>query len=173
MPQVIVDPVRRQRYTFSREGDRLRFEVAIGPGGDVPHHLHPAQEESWEVVRGKVRFRLGERWVVVGPGEKLAAAPGVPHAFENVGREEAFLRAEVSPALDLQDFLEEAAALARAGKFTRRGAPTSLRAALELVELADHYRGVVVMAQPPPALQRLIFPTLARLGRRLQKPGRP
>ena len=172
MPQVIVDPVRRQRYAFSHEGDRLRFEVAIGPGGDVPYHLHPAQEERWEVVRGEVRFRLGDRWTVVGPGERLAAPPGVPHAFENVGGEEAFLRAEVSPALDLQDFLEEAAALARAGKFTRRGAPRGLRAALELVELADRYRGVVVLAQPPPALQKLIFPPLARLQRWLRKTGR-
>ena len=169
MPQVVVDPVRRQRYAFSREGDALRFEVEIGPGGDVPEHLHPAQEERWEVVRGNVRFRLGDRWLDVGPGERLAAPAGVPHAFENVGGEEAFLRAEVSPALDLQDFLAEAAALARAGKFTRRGLPTRPRAALELVELAERYRGVVVLTQLPPALQRLIFPPLARMERRLRK----
>ena len=172
MPQVVVDPVRRQRYAFSREGDVLRFEVTIGPGGDVPEHLHPAQEERWEVVRGNVRFRLGDRWLDVGPGEGLAALVGVPHAFENVGREEAFLRAEVSPALDLQEFLEEAAVLARAGKFTRHGLPTGPRAALELVELAERYRGVVVLTQPPPTLQRLIFPPLARLERRLRKRGR-
>ncbi len=172
MPQVVVDPVRRQRYAFSREGDRLRFEVAIGPGGDVPAHLHPAQEEHWEVVRGNVRFRVGGEGRDAGPGDRLSAPRGVPHSFENVGGGEALVHAEVFPALGLQDFLEEAAALARAGKFTRRGAPTGLRAALELVELAERYRGVVVLTQPPPALQRLIFPPLARLERRLRKRGR-
>ena len=168
---MVVDPVRRQRYAFSREGDSLHFEVTIEPGGDVPNHLHPVQEERWEVVRGHVRFRLGDRWLSVGPGERLAAPPGVPHAFENVG-EEAFLRAEVFPALDLQGFLEEAAALARAGKFTRRGLPTGPRAALELVELADRYRGVVVLTQPPPALQQLIFTPLAWIERQIRRCGR-
>lgn len=150
----------------------MRFEVEIGPGGDVPEHLHPVQEEHWEVVRGDVRFRVGGERRVAGPGDRLSAPPGVPHSFENVGGEEAFLRAEVSPALDLQEFLGEAAAMARAGKFTRSGLPTGLRAALELVELAERYRGVVVLTQPPPALQRLLFPPLARLERRLRKRGR-
>lgn len=147
----------------------MRFEVTIGPGGDVPNHLHPFQEESWEVVRGHVRFHLGNRCILVGPGERLAAPPGLPHAFENVSGEEAFLRAEVFPALGLQGFLEEAAALAQAGKFTRRGVPTGLWAALELIELADRYRDVVVLTQPPPTLQKLLFAPLAWTERRLQR----
>lgn len=167
-----MDPVRRQRYAFSCDGNSLRFEVTIEPGGEVPNHFHPAQEECWEVVRGHVRFRLGERYLVLGPGERLAAQPGLPHAFENVSSEEAFLRTEVFPALDLQDFLEEAAALARAGKFTRRGVPTGLRAALELVELAERYRCVVVLTQPPPVLQRMLFPPLAWIERHLRSWGR-
>jgi len=75
---------------------------------------------------------------------------------------------EVEPALSLQSFLEEAAALARAGKYTRGGLPKQPRAVLELAELIDRYRGVTVMTSPPRVLQRLLIPPLARIERRLR-----
>jgi len=75
---------------------------------------------------------------------------------------------EVEPALSLQSFLEEAAALARAGKYTRGGLPKKPRAVLELAELIDRYRGVTVMTSPPRVLQRLLIPPLARIERRLR-----
>lgn len=164
--ELIEDPVRRQRYRFSRQGDLLRAEVWADPGGEVPAHLHPSQEERFEVLAGDVRFRVGGRTQRAGAGDRVVVPAGVRHSFRNIGGSEAHLLVEVEPALELQRFLEEAAALARAGKYTRRGIPKGLRAALQLAELIERHRDGTVMAFPPPALQRALISPLARLQRR-------
>jgi quercetin dioxygenase-like cupin family protein len=158
----IEDPVRRQRIAFSSEGDVLKAEVWTAPGGDVPLHYHPAQTERFEVVSGEVEFRIGKTKRRARPGERLVAEPRVVHAFRNVGGTEALVRIEAEPALRLQAFLEEAAALARAGKYSQRGVPRGLRAAAELADLMERYADVTVMASPPRAVQRLLLEPLAR-----------
>jgi quercetin dioxygenase-like cupin family protein len=166
MPQTVIDPVRRQRLSFSREGEVLRAEVYADPGGDVPSHLHPSQEERFEVLAGHVRFRIDGSTIDGWPGMRVVAPAGVKHAFRNIGAEEAHLRVEVEPALELQGFLEEAAALARAGRYTRRGIPTRPGAIVELADLMVRYSATTVMAFPPPVVQRLLLAPLARLRHR-------
>jgi mannose-6-phosphate isomerase-like protein (cupin superfamily) len=163
MTELIHDPVRRQRLSFAREGDILHAEVWADPGGDVPAHSHPAQEERFQVLAGKVRFRIGGKRHEAGPGSRLVAPAGVRHSFCNTGDVEAHLRVEVEPALRLQEFLEDAARLARAGLYTRRGLPTRPAALPQLAELMIRYRDVTVMAFPPSAIQRLTMWPLARL----------
>lgn len=165
--RLIEDPVRRQRYRFSRNGDVLRAEVWADPGADVPAHHHPDQQERFQILDGEVRFVIDGVERVASAGDRVVADPGVEHSFDNVGDAEARLMVEVEPALDLQEFLERAARLARAGKYTRRGIPRGPRAALELAVLADDYRDTTVMARPPRFVQRLLLSPLARLGRRL------
>jgi quercetin dioxygenase-like cupin family protein len=166
MAEFIHDPVRRQRLAFSREGDILRAEVFADPGGDVPLHVHPSQEERFEVLAGHVRFDVDRHRIEGGPGTRVTAPTGAKHSFRNVGDVEAHLKVEVEPAMDLQGFLEEAAALARAGRYTRRGVPTSPRAVVELADLMVRYEDTTVMAFPPRIVQRLALAPLARLRRR-------
>jgi hypothetical protein len=94
------------------------------------------------------------------------APPGAKHAFRNIGKSEARLRVEVEPAMELQGFLEEAAALARARRYTRRGLPTRPGAVLELADLMVRYADTTVMAFPPRVIQRLLMSPLARLRRK-------
>ena len=108
----------------------------------------------------------GRERIEGGPGTRVVAPPGAKHAFRNVGKSEAHLRVEVEPALQLQSFLEEAAALARARRYTRRGLPTRPGAVLELADLMVRYADTTVMAFPPRVIQRLLLAPLARLGRR-------
>jgi quercetin dioxygenase-like cupin family protein len=166
MPELVHDPVRRQRLAFSREGDVLHAEVFADPDGDVPSHYHPSQEERFEVLAGLVRFDLDHKRIEGGPGTRVVAPPGTTHAFRNIGKAEAHLRVEVEPAMHLQGFLEEAAALARARRYTRRGLPTRPGAVLELADLMVRYADTTVMAFPPRVIQRLLLAPLARLRRR-------
>ena len=83
-----------------------------------------------------------------------------------MGETEAHLLVEVEPALELQGFLEEAAALARAGRYTRHGLPRRPGAIVELADLMVRYADTTVMAFPPLAVQRLTMWPLARLRRK-------
>jgi mannose-6-phosphate isomerase-like protein (cupin superfamily) len=163
---VVEDPVLGQRYHLTREGNLLRNELWADPGAGVPEHFHPTIEERFEVLEGEFTFRVGGKKVPAGPGDKLVVEAGVRHSFENTGQQPGHFVAEIEPALDMQQFFEGSAALARAGKYTRRGTPKGLRAALELAEFTDRYRDTVVMTFPPQPIQRLLIPPLARLERR-------
>lgn len=166
----VEDPILRYRYRFSREGNVLRVEMLVDPGGGVTvEHFHPRIEERFEVLEGELTFKVEGDEQRAGPGDHVVAAPGVRHAFQNTGEGVARAVTEADPPGRLQEFLEEAAALGRDGTYTRRGFPTGPGALLRAVEFADRYRDTVVFtggAFPPPAFQRFLLPPLARLGRR-------
>jgi Cupin domain len=69
MPAPVHDPVHRATYTFEPDGDNLWVETWLEPGGGLPPHLHPHQEEHWSVVEGAVRFQLGSDKRVIGPDD--------------------------------------------------------------------------------------------------------
>jgi mannose-6-phosphate isomerase-like protein (cupin superfamily) len=167
MPADLVhDPVLGQRYRFSREGDVLVVEAWADPGSVIPQHFHPRLEERWHVLEGQVAFSVDGERRPAGPGDRVVAAAGVRHAFENTGDEVALLRVEAEPALDLQQFLEDAAALGRAGLYTRRGLPKGWGALLAGAAFTQHYRDTTVLTFPPPIVQRTLFAPLARLAAR-------
>jgi quercetin dioxygenase-like cupin family protein len=140
--QTLENPVTGERFTFthtasSTGGELLAFELALRPGGAVPiPHVHPIQTERFEVVAGLMRFRLGLRRRLAGPGEVVEVAPGVVHGFSNAGEDEARVLVEVRPALAMEEMLAEVVAMAQAGRMTRRGLPRNLR---DLAVLARTY----------------------------------
>jgi quercetin dioxygenase-like cupin family protein len=170
--QLVEDPVFRTRYRFSRTteeggGEVQHVEMWVDPGGGVTPHIHPAMEERFTVVEGRAEFLGGRSWRSAGPGETVVVPPGTRHAFRNRDGEVAHVRCEARPPSTLQAFLEDVAGLSRARKLTRRGLPKP-GGLLEAAVLADHYRDMVVLLfpSPPPAVQRVLFAPLARLGRR-------
>lgn len=167
---VFEDPIFRYRYGFERQGDVLRVEMWVEPGGGVSvSHLHPNQEERFEVLEGEVTFKVDGRKLTAAPGDRAIARPGVRHSFKNTGKEVAHVVAEAEPALELEGFLTEAAALAQAGAYTKRGIPRGFDALVRAGDFAWRYRKTVVLtgiAFPPPRLQPLMLAPLAWLGRR-------
>src|SRR5919199_4311653 len=127
--ETVENPVTGERLTFVRTradtgGELLELELALAPGGFVPAmHLHPRQEERFEVLDGTVRFRIGASERTGSPGETFVAAPGTLHRFWNAGAVEARPRIELRPALRLEEVLEEIARLGRSRKLNRRGLP--------------------------------------------------
>jgi quercetin dioxygenase-like cupin family protein len=172
--EYVADPILRQRYRFTRStapdgGEVLHVETWIEPGGFVTPHVHPAMEERFRVLEGRVEFLAGRRWSPAGPGEEALVPAGTRHAYRNRTGEPAHLVCDVTPPSSLQAFLEEVAALSRAGRFTRRALPNSPRSLLEAVVLAERHRDMVQLSfppMPPRAMQRVLFPPLARLARR-------
>jgi quercetin dioxygenase-like cupin family protein len=170
MNAYVEDPVLRQRYRFSREGDVLIVDIRVEPGAGVPLHFHPSLTETWEVVEGEFLFRAGRKKQRAEPGsEPLVVAPRVRHSFENVGSGVGHVRATVDPAMEMEQFLTDAAALAKAGRFTPSGMPRGMRGMLELADFVMRYRDSAMLTFPPPFLQRALFPPLARLERRRRR----
>ena len=93
----------------------------------------------------------------------FAAAPGAVHTVWNDGDEDLRLLVEFRPALRSAQPLETLAALAEAGRVKRDGVPKNL---LELALLISEYEEELYLAQPPLAIQRLVFSPLAAIARR-------
>jgi len=166
--QTLENPVTGERFTFTAtaattNGELLAIDFALRPGGAVPMpHVHPVQTERFEVVAGRMRFRLGRRTVVAEPGDVVVVEPGVAHSFANDGEDEARLRIEVRPALEMENMFADVVALAEAGRMNRRGMPRNL---LDLAVLARTYDREAHAPLIGVALQRLLLAPLVALAR--------
>jgi hypothetical protein len=163
----VSDPIHRVSYSFRREGGNLWVYTWLEDSGHLPEHFHPSLEERWETLAGTVRVKLDGAWRDLAPEHgPVVVGRGVRHELKNTSGRQARLRTEVIPAGRLEDFLVESAWAAREGLYNARNLPTSLRGAGWLAEFALRFRDETVMCSPPPALQRLVLPLMARLARR-------
>jgi quercetin dioxygenase-like cupin family protein len=167
--QTLANPITGERFTFTHtaattDGELLAFDLSLRPGGAVPiAHVHPIQTERFEVIEGQMRFRIGHRRRLAGPGDVVEVAPGVIHAFANAGEEEARVHVEVRPALAMEQMLAEVVALAEAGGMTRRGLPRSLR---DLAVLARKYDQEAHAPYLSVGVQRMLLAPLVFTARR-------
>jgi quercetin dioxygenase-like cupin family protein len=160
---MLADPLFRQRYGFSRNGNVLQIEIWTEPGGGVlAEHVHPKLEERYAVLEGEVTVRLDGKPRRAGAGDKLVVPAGVRHSVQNTGEGIAHLLVEAEPALQLRESIEDGVRLGQSGWLTAGGKPRGLRGLIEAAALAHRYRETVVLSSPPPAVQRLLFPLLAR-----------
>ncbi len=162
---VIENPVTGERILFRQtaaegNGELLQIEISAKPGGiGPPYHIHPHQEERFEVLVGKARFRVAGKEQSCGAGEKAAVPPGVPHTFVNEGDEELRMVVELRPPEKMETFFETLFGLAREGKINKKGNPSPLQALL----IAREYD--VVLAGPPVFLQKAAAAVLSPVAR--------
>jgi quercetin dioxygenase-like cupin family protein len=159
-PHLIVNPLSGEQIVIRRtaaetDGQVLDWELRLAPGGRVPSsHAHPEQEETFTVLEGSMRFRVGWRRVTATSGQ-----PGTVHHFANPGRVPARVAVESRPALDMQELLETAAALARDQHADGRALPRFVDLALFMAEFSAEVRAPFL----PARLLRPVLTALARL----------
>ena len=157
MTELIRDPVSGVRMSFEQRGENLVVDVWLEPGGGLPPHLHPQQEELWSVVEGQAKVRLGKETKTVTPADgEIPVPPNTVHGIESDSSVDAHLRCEAIPALRLQEFLEEASSAAREGMFNSRGLPKGLKGVRWAAGFLKKYEGETVFLSPPRPLQRLL-----------------
>jgi quercetin dioxygenase-like cupin family protein len=148
---VLENPFTGQNLTFRRAaaetgGELLEVESSwSGPGPEPPEHYHPHQEERFEVLEGELSFLSGRKWQSATAGEKVVVPAGTRHAYRNSGTELAHGVCRASPPQSLEEFLTEAAAMAREGKLTRQGLPKTPGAVVQALRLAVRHRKMVMM----------------------------
>lgn len=165
----IINPVSGERIIIRQSGAQtggklLAFDLYLPPGGHVPaRHAHPAQQETFTVVEGQMRFRLGWRTIIAQPGQTITIPTGVAHWFGAVGTEVAHARVEVRPALRMQEMFETTEALASETSHTRGAWLTRLA---NLASIVLEFQHEVAVPDVPAPLVRLALAPLAMLGRR-------
>ena len=143
-------------------GELLAFDMTLSVDGHVPGaHVHPAQEERFEIVSGTMKFRMNGKKIVAGPGDVVTVPAGARHKFSNGGDEPVQVRVEVRPALKMEDLLCNTVALATEGKTNRKGMPKPVHLALFVREYENEVRAPF----PPPAVVRALMAPLAAIGR--------
>lgn len=120
------------------EDGSIRFDYSAPPRANIPEHTHHFQEESFEVVSGKLGVRVGGRELILGPGQSAIGPPKVPHAWWNPSGEERvrFVPA-VRPGLDLETLFETLLGLKREGKTMGPIPKNPLQATVLVQEIAS------------------------------------
>ena len=63
------------------------FVYNLPAGKSIPLHKHPTSDELFYIIKGKFRFRVGDRTLVAVPGDLVQGKMDIPHTFENIGDE--------------------------------------------------------------------------------------
>jgi len=88
--------------------DRLEAEVVYDPaGGMPPAHVHPDQDETFEVLEGTLEIRRGSERLRLTAGERAEIPRGVAHRMAATGDRPARARWVTSPALRTEEWWAE------------------------------------------------------------------
>jgi len=167
---VLEHPVTREKIVFRKTahdtgGELMQADVYMQPGGFVAAaHIHPRQEERFEVIAGTLHGRIAGKELTAGPGEIFIVPKGTPHAWWNSGDNELHVLVEVRPALRFETFFETFFGLAQEGKVDPK---TGLPNLLQLAVTLPAFQNELILAQPPRLVQRVLFGLLAPIGRLL------
>lgn len=164
-PQVVTN-ARGERLAFERTpldtaGAALEVEVRYLPTDRPPPlHLHPAQDERFEVRSGAVEVNVAGEQRTYEVGDVFTVPAGTVHTMRAVGDDGAVLGWRISPALGTEAFFRHMWALQRDGA-RGRGDP------LRLAQILFAHRREFRLASPPDAVQWMAFGLLALVGRML------
>lgn len=147
--------------------DLVRFSWRSMPGGAIPEHIHPHQEERFIITAGEAHFTLDGAELVAGPGETVVVPAGIAHSEGNRGTVAIEGVVELRPGLKSRQLHEAFAGLAADGMATPRGAPKS---PLQLGATMWHFRRESRVTSPPIWAQNLILPPLSVLAKLFHVP---
>ena len=166
----LVNPVTGLRTVFRKtaqetSGELLQVDWIGSPGWTTgPDHVHPRQEERFEVLSGRLGLRVGGVERVHGVGDVIVVSAGSPHAAWNAGNDEVHVLVDFRPALRTERAFETLAGLARDGKTNGAGVPKN---PLQLALILREFEEEIYFVRPPLVVQRVILGALAFIGRLL------
>jgi glyoxylate utilization-related uncharacterized protein len=117
----------------------LEVEATYGPGGSPPpKHLHPGQDERFEVLEGEIDVILDGEERTIRAGDTLTVPAGTRHRMWATAP--ARQRWETTPALRTERFFETMWGLQQDGKLERDPELAKLQMALTMSHFADEIR---------------------------------
>jgi mannose-6-phosphate isomerase-like protein (cupin superfamily) len=165
MPDGSVYIVRRP--AAETDGESVEMEFVL-PSGCVPPppHIHPRQEEEYEVLEGRFDVVVDGEWRTLAPGGSATVPIGALHTFRNRSGGVVRVRNWHRPAMRFEDFIERTCRTLQAAGVKRRRDP---RAYLYLSMVMLEYDDTLV---PGRRRERVPMEALALVARLLPAPAR-
>ena len=143
--------------------ERVVGELLAVPGAAVAGpHIHPGQEERFEVLEGVMGYRRDAHRGKLRAGESVTVPPGVVHDWWNAGENDVRARVTVTPPGRFAAMIGAVWGLAVVGRTNAKGMPGPVDAAL----LAEAFGDEIVFERPPRAVQQALARTVAPIARR-------
>lgn len=61
------------------------LDMTIKPGFGAPAHISASEDKLFIVLEGTLKYLIGDKTEIVGPGARVQVPKGVVHGFTNVG----------------------------------------------------------------------------------------
>ena len=89
-----------QTLTVVERGESFVVDAEWQPGGtgEPPNHLHPGQDEHFEVLEGELQVEVDGRPLTIRAGETLSIPRATPHRMWNASAAVARARWATTPA---------------------------------------------------------------------------
>jgi len=164
--QILKNMLTGDTYEFletaqETSGSHVSMKATILSRGQlVPNHFHLLQDETFEVISGKLHILLGGKTITLQAGEKLTLPKNTPHNHYNIENTPVTYFHTVSPALDFDYLMENLMGLAADGK-TKNGNYGIIQ---ELVALR-YLDGKTYLADIPLGIQKLMMNIIGPIGR--------
>ena len=131
------------------------FEVLteLQPGGASAVHIHPMQEETYQVLDGQMEVLLDNKWKMVKAGETVVIPRGAVHAFRNTGAQAAKAINRHYPGLRFGEMLVTIQQYINEGKIT---STTGFRNLAHMSSIMLRYDDVMQTVKPPKGLLRFM-----------------
>jgi hypothetical protein len=166
----IESPVAGARIVFCKtasdtNGELLQYEEFLkGFGRGQLEHVHPYQEERFQIISGTARISVDGQERDYGADETVVVPSGVRHAWRNPSEKQVHLIIEFRPAMRLETFLETYFGLAKDGKVNpKSGLPNSF----QLAVVAREFKDEVYVTRLPLIVQRVHHALFAPVGKLL------
>jgi quercetin dioxygenase-like cupin family protein len=165
--------IRMRRVRAANGQIELAVDGSLPPrASGPPLHVHFLASEAGVVRAGSLGARLGGETIVVPVGGTVFFPAGVVHTWWNAGGDLLELSGRVTPAGDLDRYLQALFAVLNASS---SGRPSIFY----LAHVLWRHRHSQTVAVPPAMVQRVLFPVVLLIGRVLGKyrgtdwPGSP
>jgi mannose-6-phosphate isomerase-like protein (cupin superfamily) len=152
------------RSTEDTSGELFESKNWVDSGEPGPPvHVHPNEEESFEVIEGVLDVFLDGKWSSVGTGETATVPAGLPHTLRNSTDEPLTIFTRFRPAGSSEAFHWDLHRLIQEGKI-KRLPPKDPRSAIYAAMLFGKYPDWVRTTKPPNG----VFRALALVGKALR-----
>ncbi len=155
------------KSTADTAGEFIEIEGTMrAHSAGPPIHVHPQQEETYQIMSGTADVFLDGRWHQLRPGESLTVPRGAPHTIKNGHDEDVRAMNWHRPAVRFEDFSRTFHRLATSGRI-KSLPPKDLSSLIYSSMLFTEYEDTQIVVKPPASVLRLLAFVGRRLGYRL------